>query len=163
MRWLATSVIPDAYEKLSSDEKQNLADASAMSHFLAGIEARAIDSMASHCYSICERSARAELLHVSLQFGGAEIPMRPFPVDFKATAERAIKEKSGFDVTLVQKTHSFLSKKWKPTPFLQNLIFHLREDRYYTKLGTVSYLVSTESPTTSTYTKPSLKSHVQTL
>ena len=43
MRRLATSVIPDVYESMRLDGKKKWAEASAMSHFLAGIESRVMD------------------------------------------------------------------------------------------------------------------------
>ena len=46
--------------------------------------------------------------HISLQFDGAEIAMRPFPPDFKGSAELFIAKKTGFKVNLVEKSHHFL-------------------------------------------------------
>ena len=103
-------MIPDVYAKLTSDDKKMSAAAGATSHFLACIESRATDSMDAHCYSISANRSRGELLRMNLQFGGAAIPMRPFPGDFKSHSDRAIKAKSGFDVTLVEKAHLFYRK-----------------------------------------------------
>ena len=45
--------------------------------------------------------------HLSLQFDGADILMKPFPSGFKSSAESAIKERTVYKVNLVEKMHSF--------------------------------------------------------
>ena len=42
-----------------------------------------------------------------MQFDGADIIARPFPTDFKATAEAAISETTGYKVNLVGGRHDF--------------------------------------------------------
>ena len=83
MRWLATYMIPDVYEKLDIDGKKNWAEASAQSYFLTGIEAGILEAIVEHCAYLCSSGSGRVLDHISLQFDGAEIAMRPFPMDFK--------------------------------------------------------------------------------
>ena len=108
MRWMATHMIPDVYEKLDIEGKKNWAEASAQSYFLAGVESRVLEALVEHCESLCTGGSGRVLDHISLQFDGAEISMRPFPMDFKCSAEKFISEKTGFKVNLVEKTHKFL-------------------------------------------------------
>ena len=108
MRWLATHMIPDIYEKLDIDGKKNWAEASAQSYFLAGIEARIPEALVEHCEFLCRGGSGRVLDHISLQFGGAEIAIRSFHMGFKKSAENFIDEKTGFKVNLVEKTHKFL-------------------------------------------------------
>ena len=108
MRWLATYMIPDVYEKLDIDGKKNWAEASAQSYFLTGIEAGILEAIVEHCAYLCSSGSGRVLDHISLQFDGAEIAMRPFPMDFKQSTESYVAKKTGFNVNLVEKTHKFL-------------------------------------------------------
>ena len=64
---------------MRSDEKKKWADTIAMSHFLAGIESRATESIADRCKAICAEEISRGLQNLSLQFGGGEIIFLPFP------------------------------------------------------------------------------------
>ena len=46
--------------------------------------------------------------HISLQFGGAEVLMRPFPADFKNSAEIFAARQTGFTANPVGNPHKFL-------------------------------------------------------
>ena len=83
MRWLATYMIPDVYEKLDIDAEKNWAEESAQSYFLAWIESRILEALVEHCAYLCSGGSGRVLDHISRQFGGAEIAMRPFPMALK--------------------------------------------------------------------------------
>ena len=104
-------MIPDVYANLASEDKKMWAGAIAISHFPAGIESRAIDSMGGHCESISANRSQSELLQMSLQFDGEEILLNSLPADVKSTEYRAIKEKSGFDITLAEKARLFSTEQ----------------------------------------------------
>ena len=95
------------YDRLVGEEKKKWADGSAQSYFPARIEARVMDSFASHCVEICKPGSGRVLEHISLQFDGAEVLMDSFPPDFKGSAERAIARDTGFSVCLSEKRHFF--------------------------------------------------------
>lgn len=107
MRWLGTSINPDVYEEQRADEKKKWAGESAMSHFLAGIESRVLGALEDHCKDLCNEEVAPDLVRISLQFGGGEILLMPFPENSESSAESAIKEKSGFDVNVAGKAHRF--------------------------------------------------------
>ena len=107
MRWLATYMIPDLYTKLDVEGRKNWTEASAQSYFLAGVEARVLEALVEHCVHICSNGAGRVMDHISLQFDGAEVVMRPFPADFKSSSEIYIAKKTGFTVNLVEKSHKF--------------------------------------------------------
>ena len=109
MRWIAGTLIPDVYEKLTADAKKGWAEASAQSYLIAGVEARVLGALAGHCNYLCRGGQDYALDHISLQFDGADILMRPFPPNFKTGAEEAIKARTGYDVTLVEKHHEFFT------------------------------------------------------
>ena len=95
------------YDRLVGEEKKKWAEGSAQSYFLARIEARVLDSFASHCVEICKPVSGRVLEHLSLQFDGAEVLMDSFPPDFKVSAEDAIARDTGFIVSLSEKRHFF--------------------------------------------------------
>ena len=71
IRWLATTLVPEVYDRLVGEEKKKWAEGSAQSYFLARIEARVMDSFAAHCVEICKPGSGRVLEHLSLQFDGA--------------------------------------------------------------------------------------------
>ena len=80
---LATSAIPDVYESMRSDEKKKWAQASAKSHFPAGIESRVLGSLAYQCKAICTGEITRDIQQLILQFGWGAILSMPFPENSK--------------------------------------------------------------------------------
>ena len=78
MRWIATPVIPEVYAALMADEKKWAASSDA-AHFLAGIESSAISSLVDPCRALSAEGNTGNLLHLSLQFDGAEILLNRIP------------------------------------------------------------------------------------
>ena len=87
--------------------EEKWAESSVASHFLAGIEPVVLSSLAEHCRALCAEWNTRNLLHLSLQFDGAEILLNPYPVDSKSSPGAAIRDKSGFEVNLVEKHRKF--------------------------------------------------------
>ena len=75
------------------------------------MEARALNALAESFVSLCGSGGSSVLDHLSLQFDGADILMKPFPSGFKASAESAIKERTGYKINLVGKMQSFSSTR----------------------------------------------------
>ena len=107
MRWIAGNLMSDVYDKLTADAKKGWAEASAQSYLIAGVEARVLGALADHCNYLCRSGQDCALDHISLQFDGADILMRPFPPNFKTGAEEAIKTRTGYEVNIVEKRHEF--------------------------------------------------------
>ena len=64
-------------------------------------------SLVNHCMALSAEGNTCNMMHLSLQFGGAEILLNPYPADSKASAEAAIMDKSGFEVNLGEKHRKF--------------------------------------------------------
>ena len=62
-----------------------------------------------YCKNLCSGDGGADLLHMSLQFDGADVLIRPFPDNFRSMDERWIEQNTGFQVNLVEKKHIFFA------------------------------------------------------
>ena len=110
IRWLSASVLPELYGRLCADPEKPWPEASAQSYFLAGIESRVIYSFYEYCKNLCSFDGGPYLTHMSLQFDGADVMIRPFPDNFRPQAETWIEERTGFRVDLVEKKHFFFAE-----------------------------------------------------
>ena len=63
--------------------------------------------MHGYCENLCSGDGGPDLLHMSLQFDGADVSILPFPDNSRPLAERWIAERDGFSVNLVEKKHTF--------------------------------------------------------
>ena len=98
VRWISAYIAPELYERLRADPCKSWPDASAQSYFLAGIESRVAFSFYEYCKHLCSGEGGPFLAHMSLQFDGADVLIRPFPGNFRTKAETWIEERTGFRV-----------------------------------------------------------------
>ena len=61
------------------------------------------------CKQLCNADGGPKLLHMSLQFDGADVSILPFPDNFRPLAEKWISSRTGFSVNLVEKKHTFFA------------------------------------------------------
>ena len=83
MRWIATHMIPEVYEKFETDGKRNWSEARAQSYFLSGVEALFLVAFVARRKQLRISGSGRAMFHISLQFGGSEVLMTPSPVYFK--------------------------------------------------------------------------------
>ena len=103
VRWLSAYIIPELYQRLRADPCKSWNEAIAQSYFLAGIESRATVAFYEYCKNLCSGEWDPYLAHMSLQFDGSDVLVRPFPGNFRAQAETWIEDRTGFRVGLVEK------------------------------------------------------------
>ena len=107
IRWLATTLAPEVYDRAVGEEKKKWAGGSAKSYFLARVEARLLGSFASYCVEICKPGPCRVSEHISLQLDGEDVLTGSFPPDFDGSEEDSIARATGFNVRLSGKRHFF--------------------------------------------------------